>query len=136
MTTLPELRMALAEAKIARQQAKDDHQTRKAITEYTALMAGGKNAEERAANVAQALRADVATVAALEHLRDCEADVERIEAEITGAEDTRRQARLLADERHTLALERLAASWEGLAGMPLIAATGRKEVNTDGWFQR
>lgn len=136
MPTLPELRMQLAEAKIARQQAKDNHQTCKAIVEYSALLAGGKNKEERDANMAQALRYDPAVCAALGDLREAEATVERLEAEIAGAEDTRRQARLMADERHTVALERLAASWERLGDMPLMQAQGRKEVNTEEWFGR
>jgi hypothetical protein len=136
MSTLPELRMQLAEAKITRQQAKNDYQTRKAICEYQALLAGGPNKEVRDAAAAHALRNDPAVVEALDTLREAEAACEHLEAEVAGAEDTRRQARLLADERHTVALERLAASWEGLAGMPLVQATGRAEVNIDEWFRR
>lgn len=136
MSTLPELRMALAEAKIARQQARDDHQTRKAITEYTALLAGGKNAEERAANVAQALRADVATVAALECLRDYEADVERLEAEIAGMEDETRERRLQIMDRQAAALERFADALARVPPAVAAAATGYGAVDEIDWYKQ
>jgi hypothetical protein len=132
-------RHTLAEAKIQLRQAKDDYQTRKAICECQALLAGGKNKEERDANAAAALRADPADAEALDTLREAEAAVDRAEAEVATMEDERKQRRLLADERHTTALERLAAAWEQLGGLPLVQAHGRRvaaEQDTTEWAGR
>jgi len=131
-------RITLAEAKIQLRQAKDDYQTHKAIIEHQVLLAGGKNQQERDANVAAALRADPVVREALDTLREAEAAVDRAEAEVAAMEDTRRSARLVADERHTVALERLAAAWEQLGGLPLVQAQGRRVVNEDTseWFGR
>jgi hypothetical protein len=140
MITLPELRMQLTEERIALRAAEQNVETVKAIAETAAINAAngdyGKNEEARKRFLVIALENDEAYHGALDDLNRTRNNIDRLSAEIAGAEDTRRQARLLADERHTIALERLAASWEGLAGMPVIAATGRNEANTDEWFQR
>lgn len=131
-----DLRQQLAEAKIQLAQAKDDYQTRKAIVEYTALLVGGPNKEARDAAAAHALREDASVVEALGTLRNAEARLLRIEADLASYEDQRKQARLIADERHTVALERLAAAWENLAGAPVVQAQGRALVATEEWFGR
>lgn len=127
--TLPELRMALAKAKIDLRQARDTHQTRKAICEYTALLAGGPNKEARDAAAAHALRNDPAVTEALDDLRDAEADVERIEAQIAGEEDRYRERRLQISERQAQALERFADALSRVPPTIAAAATGIEE-----WF--
>ena len=91
MTTLTQLRIALAEAKIALRAAKDDHDTIKAIAEHAAILrmngSAGKNDDERKRNLAIALSEDYAYSGALTRLRDAEAKVDRLAAEIAVEED-------------------------------------------------
>jgi cysteinyl-tRNA synthetase len=133
MTTLPQLRLDLAEAKIQLRQAKDDYQTHKAIVEHQALLLGGKNAEERAANVGAALRADLSVRKAFDTLREAEAAVERLEAEIAGAEDERAAERLRVFDRQAAALERFAEALGRVSPGIAAAAVG---VDTTEWYGR
>lgn len=89
MTTIGELRIALAEAKIALRQAKDAHDISKAIAETNAIEGGvnGKNAEERTRNLTVALLEDNAYSNVLILLRDAEAKVDRLTAQIAVEED-------------------------------------------------
>lgn len=128
------IRMQLAEAKIQLRQAKDNHQTCKAIVEYQALLSGGgKNKEERDANAAQALRADPAVSTALGDLRDAEATVERLEAEIAVMEDERKARHIAVLDRQAAALERFA---DALGRVPPAVATAACGVDTTEWFGR
>jgi hypothetical protein len=126
-------RLALAEAKIYLRQAKDNHQTCKAICEYQALLSGGgKNKEERDANAAQALRNDPAVSEALGDLRDAEATVERLEAEIAVMDDARRLRQLEVLDRQAAALERFADALGRVP--PAVAAAACGVANTVEWF--
>lgn len=128
-------RLALAEAKITLRQAKDNHQTCKAIVEYQALLqGGGKNKEERDANVAQALRADPVARAALDDLRDAEATVERLEAEIAVMDDDRKTRQLQVLDRQAAALERFADALGRVP--PAVAAAACGVADTTEWAGR
>jgi len=137
--SLPELRAQLAEERITLRAAEQHEATVRAIAETGAINAAngdyGKNEEARKRFLIIALENDDAYRGALDDLNRSRASIDRLSASIAGLEDERRQARLLADERHTVALERLAASWEGLAH-PLVQATGRREATTEEWFGR
>lgn len=126
-------RMQLAEAKIALRQAKDNHQTCKAIVEYQALLQGGKNKEERDANVAQALRADPVARAALGDLRDAEAAHDRAEADVAMMDDDRKQRQLQVLDRQAAALERFA---DALGRVPPAVAAAACGVDTTEWAGR
>lgn len=128
------LRMQLAEAKIVLRQAKDNHQTCKAIVEYQALLqGGGKNKEERDANAAQALRSDPAVSTALGDLRDAEAAHDRAEAELAIFEDERRAKHIAVLDRQAQALERFA---DALGRVPPAVAAAACGVDTTEWFGR
>jgi hypothetical protein len=83
------LRLALADAKIALRQVKDAYEIARAIAEQNAIEGGcsGKNEAERSRNLAVALLSDDAYNAALRALRSCEADVDRIAAQLATEED-------------------------------------------------
>lgn len=91
MTTLADLRIALAETRIALRQAKDAHEVSKAIAELSAAerLNGnlGKNEAERTRNLTVALLEDNAYSNVLILLRDCEAKVDRLAAQIAVEED-------------------------------------------------
>lgn len=122
-----DLRTDLAEAKIALRQARDDYQTRKAIVEYTVLLAGGPNKEARDAAAAHALREDASVVEALGTLRDAEAQIDRLEAALLAAEDSLKERRLAAQERQTAALGRFADALGRVPPAVAAAATGLTE---------
>lgn len=126
-------RLALADAKIQLRQAKDDYQTQKAICEYQALLQGGRNAEERAANAAQALRADPAVSEALGSLRDAEAAHDRAEADVAMMEDDRKAKQIAVLDRQAAALERFA---DALGRVPPAVAAAACGVDTTEWFGR
>lgn len=127
-------RMQLAEAKITLRQAKDNHQTCKAIVEYQALLLGGKNAEERAANVAQALRADPHVSEALGDLRDAEAAHDRAEADVAMLEDERKAKHIAVLDRQAAALERFADALGRVP--PAVAAAACGVADTTEWAGR
>lgn len=122
------IRMQLAEAKIALRDAEQEAETIKAIaeTEIIAAVDGkyGANEADRKRFLTVALDGHAGYCRAQDRLSAAKAAVEGASAAVAIFEDERRQARLVADERHTVALERLAAAWEGL-GQPIVAATGR-----------
>lgn len=88
---LANLRIALAEAKIALRAAKDYETIARAIAEQAAIGelngSAGKNEAERARNLTIALYNDNYYQNSLTALRDAEAKVERLNAEIAVAED-------------------------------------------------
>lgn len=126
-------RIQLAEAKIQLRQAKDNHQTCKAIVEYQTLLQGGKNKEERDASVAQALRSDPAVSEALGDLRDAEAAHDRAEADVAVMEDERRAKHIAVLDRQAAALERFA---DALGRVPPAVAAAACGVDTTEWFGR
>lgn len=95
------LRQHLAEAKIALRTAKDALETAKIVA---MMEVSGKNEAERKSNAAIALLNDRAYTEALAHVRDCEADVERAEAEIAEQEYQLRVREVAARERLAEAL--------------------------------
>lgn len=88
---LSNLRIALAEAKIALRPAKDYETIARAIAEQAAIErlngSAGKNEAERARNLTLALVDDNYYQNALTALRDAEAKVDRLTAEIAVEED-------------------------------------------------
>lgn len=88
-----ELRLSLAEARSRLRAAKDSHDLAKAEAENKAILAGlanGKNAEERSRALTLILAHDDDYLPALGNLRHCEHEVDRLEALLEGARDTRR----------------------------------------------
>lgn len=116
MTTLAELRLALAEAKHTLRLAKDAHDIDRALAEHAAIAqlngSAGKNEAERARNLTIALLDNADYCQTVNHLRDCEAAVDRLQAQIAVAEDEIRAAELRARERLA----------DALLGKPLITA--------------
>jgi hypothetical protein len=90
LATLATLRIALAEARISLKDAKDYEATARAVAETTAIEGGtnGKNADERARNLTIALMDDNYYQNARISLRDAEAKVDHLQAEIANYEDT------------------------------------------------
>jgi hypothetical protein len=82
-------RAALAEARVAAQLAKDEHERERAQAEWRAAISG-KNESERKTALAVALAADERYQGALAGLRAAEAEVIRAEAELEAAQDQRR----------------------------------------------
>lgn len=103
MTTIGDLRLALAEAKIALRQAKDAHDVSRAIAEAAAIERlngnAGRNEAERARNLTIELLHDDAYSNVLVLLRDCEARVDRLHAEIAVADDQIRADELRVREK-------------------------------------
>lgn len=97
-----ELRQHLAEAKIALRAAKDALETAKIVA---TMEVGGKNEAERKTNAAVALLENRAYAEALAHVRDCEATVERAEADIAEQEYQLRVREVAARERLAEALK-------------------------------
>lgn len=95
------LRQHLAEARTSLRTAKDALETAKIVA---TMEVGGKNEAERKSNAAMALLNDRAYTEALAHVRDCEADVERAEAEIAEQEYQLRVREVAARERLAEAL--------------------------------
>jgi biopolymer transport protein ExbD len=118
MTTLTELRQRLADAQITLRTAKDVHETTRAIHEQAAIDcgdAGGKNAEERARSLTIALDQNTTYLGVLDELRDAEATVDRLKAEIAIAEDDRQLERMRIQDDANRALDRYAAALEQMA---------------------
>jgi hypothetical protein len=142
MTTLPNLRIELTEAKITLRELEQEAETVKAIaeTEIIAEANGdyGKNEADRKRFLTVALDKHQMYDEALDKLNAARRVVDQLSAQLAMFDDERRQARLIADERHTVALERLAAAWEQLGGLPLVQAQGRQLVaeDTTEWFGR
>jgi hypothetical protein len=112
MSSLSELRIQLADAKATLRQAKDDLDTTKTIA---TLNTAGSNDRERKKADEQALLNSEPYKKALAHLHTCEANVERIEAEIDAAKDERTARELACRERNNEVLDRYAAALERLA---------------------
>lgn len=91
MNQLADLRRRLAEARITLRQAKDAETSSRAIAETGAIERlngnAGKNEAERARNLTIALLNDDTYSAVLVLLRSCEAEVDRLNAEIAIEED-------------------------------------------------
>lgn len=96
MTNLPQLRLDLAAARSALRTAKDELETAKAIA---TLDVTGKNDDERKRAAASALLSNTIYKLALQYLRDCESEVDRIEAEIATHEDQLRADELRVREK-------------------------------------
>lgn len=124
MSDLADLRMQLAEARAALREAKDDHETMKAIREQAAIDRGatGKNAEERARALTIQLNYDDDYLAARQRLRQREYEVDTIQAQIAVAEDARDADKLRSRDAATQALDRYAAALERLARQNPIQA--------------
>lgn len=88
--TLPQLRLDLAAARATLRQAKDELETAKAIA---TLDVTGKNDDERKRAAQSALLSNTTYKLALQYLRDCESEIDKLEAEIAVEED-----RVRADE--------------------------------------
>lgn len=89
---LPEIRLALVDARATLRTARDTHEIVKAEAEQRAVDAGatGRNAEERGRALTLALARDARYSQALAQLRRAEAEAERLEALLEGARDARR----------------------------------------------
>lgn len=94
MTALPDLRIQLAEARIALSKARDTEKIARAAAEHHAIASlngsAGRNAEERERNLILALDKDEEYQRMLSMLRQREAAVERLEAQLEAARDVRR----------------------------------------------
>lgn len=105
---LAHFRMNLADAKAALRTAKDAYETMRAIAELAAIERlngnAGKNETERARNLTVELLHDDTYTEALNELRACEADVDRLNACIAVEEDAIRVDELRARERLAEAL--------------------------------
>jgi hypothetical protein len=108
MTTLAHFRIALAEAKAQLRTAKDSYEVARCVAELAAIErlngSAGKNEAERARNLTVELLHDDTHSHVLAHLRECEADVDRLNACIAVEEDAIRAAELAARERLAEAL--------------------------------
>ena len=107
MTNLATFRMNLAEAKATLRTAKDTYEMMRAIAEIDAVEnhgVNGKNAEERARNMTVALLNHEGYKGSLAHLRECERQVDELNAMIAVEEDAIRAAELAARERLAEAL--------------------------------
>lgn len=141
MTTLAELRLNLVEVKAELRDAKDAHDTIKAMCEHAAIesgAAGGKNAEERARSLVVCLAHTDEYQSALAWVRDRELTIDRLNAQIAVEEDAIRAAELRARERLAAAL---------MGRTPAIAADDRAldrcqefsrtpALDTEEWFGR
>lgn len=96
MTNLPQLRRDLAAAKAALRTAKDEADTAKAIA---TLDVTGKNDDERKRASAAALLSNTTYKLAVQYLRDCESEIDRIEAEVAIEEDRMRADELRVREK-------------------------------------
>lgn len=112
MTTLAELRRQLVTAKEALRDAKTGLETAKTIA---TLNTKGSNDTERKKADAQALLDDQDYNQARDHLRSCEYEVDRLEAEIDILKDERTAHELACRERANEVLDRLAATYERMA---------------------
>jgi hypothetical protein len=92
MNPLTKLRLLLAQEKVALRDATDDYKVIKARAEQRAIEGGvnGKNADERERNLLVALQDNENYQEALITLRQCEADIDRTEAQIESLLDDRR----------------------------------------------
>jgi hypothetical protein len=102
MTTLAQLRTDLAAARVALRQAKDAHEIMRAVAETDAIergVADGKNADERARKLTVALLYHDGYNGSITYLRDREADVDRLQAEIAIEEDRLRAEELRVREK-------------------------------------
>lgn len=126
---LANLRRTLAEARISLRQAKDTYEVARAIAEQRAIDqlngSAGKNEAERSRNLTIVLASDGAYSDVLLLLRSCEAEVDRLNAEIAVEEDALSQQRLAEREHNDRAIERLATALEATARLTpsIIAST-------------
>jgi hypothetical protein len=108
LNDLAHFRMNLVEAKATLRAAKDGYETARAIAELTAIErlngSAGKNEAERARNLTVELLHDDTHSQALAHLRECERQVDQLNACIAVEEDAIRVAELAARERLAEAL--------------------------------
>lgn len=112
MTTIGNLRIKLADARIDLRTAKDALETAKTIA---TMDVAGKNDDERKRNQARALTESGLYGDALIYLRNCEATVEHLEAALDAAKDERAAEELRIRDQANQALDRYAAALEQLA---------------------
>lgn len=133
MPNLSELRISLAAARVTLRQAKDELETAKAIAETTMIhngAAGGKNAEERARALIVALEGSTLYRDALSYLRESEALIDQLQAEIANEEDRMRADELRVREKLADALlgrRESAAVDDGVLHGATAAYASRKE---------
>lgn len=139
--TLPQLRLDLAAARITLRQAKDELETAKAIAETTMIhngAAGGKNAEERARALIVALEGSTLYRDALSYLRESEALIDQLQAEIANEEDRMRADELRVREKLADALlkRRVATAVDDSASLELADAMAYAHQNgiQDDWY--
>jgi hypothetical protein len=103
MSNLAQLRTDLAAARITLRQAKDELETAKAIAEqnYIMTLGGnvGKNSEERERNLIIGLSGSSLYRDALSYLRESEASIDQLQAEIAIEEDRLRAEELRVREK-------------------------------------
>lgn len=105
------LRMSLAEARIALRSANDDMAVTKALAESRVIeevggeKALGANAEARERALTLALAQSASYQAGLQRLREMEARVERLQAEVDAVRDARRESEWRVRERLAQVLE-------------------------------
>jgi hypothetical protein len=124
MTTLAELRIALANAKGDLREAKEDHETMTAIREQRAIDGGatGKNEAERTRALLIALDQDDDYIDSRDRLRAAEYEVDRLTAEIEIIRDARTARELDIRERNNEVLDRLAAAYTAMARVNPVPA--------------
>lgn len=136
MSNLPQLRMDLAAAKAALRQAKDELETAKAIA---TLDVTGKNDDERKRAAAAALLNNHTYKLALLYFRDCEADIDKLEAEVSICEDQIRADELRVREKLADALlgRRESTATDDQASLELADARAYASQNgaIDDWYE-
>lgn len=130
---LPQLRLDLAAAKAALRQAKDETDTAKALA---TLDVTGRNDDERKRAAASALLNNHTYKLALLYQRDCESEVDKLEAEIANEEDRMRADELRVREKLADALlkRRVATAVDDSASLELADAMARRHSDPDDWY--
>lgn len=137
-----ELRQQLAEARINLRSARDRFELTKALCEQRAIVAGradGKNAEERSRNLTVALANDGDYGNALMELREAEAAVARIEAQIAEQEYELRVREVAARERLAEALMGRRSDDAAIDTLSRVEAAQRRgyaPADTTEWYGR
>ena len=122
-------RTQLAEARIALRDAEDVHRYAQADAEARVIAAAGDpkqlgaNAEERARALLLALKDDALFQAARVNLRRCQADVDRLQAQLDDEIDVRRKADRDSRDRLSAVLERLSIRRDEATDAVTVLAT-------------
>lgn len=132
---LPQLRLDLAAARAALRQAKDETDTAKALA---TLDVTGRNDDERKRAAQSALLNNHTYKLALLYQRDCEADIDKLEAEVSIEEDRMRVDELRVREKLADALlkRRVATVADDSASLELADAMAYAHQNgiQDDWY--